>query len=129
MRCLPLRALFPVLGAAALGCGGSTAATHDGGSDAASSSDSPVEASGDSSVADTGFDSGCPRPPSSPVYACDAGAPDAQGCGPWGSSAASPRYPEGCVVTTTMEGTYCGPVTCNCTTASLDGGATWLCPL
>ncbi len=75
-------------------------------------------------------DSGCPKPPSAPVYGCEAGAPDAQGCGPWSSPASSPVYPIGCVVTTTMTSTYCGPVTCNCTTSPVgDGGATWICPL
>ena len=106
-------------------CGG-TVATHGGGPEAGTDAGTDSGSSGDSG---SGSDSGCPQPPSTPIYACDAGPPDAQGCGPWGSMAASPRYPEGCVVTTTQEGTYCGPVTCNCTTEFTDGGAMWVCPL
>jgi hypothetical protein len=103
----------------ALACGGAVTA-QDAGADTGSPVDSGFE---------SGNDSGCPRPPAAPIYACDAAAPDAQTCGPWGSTASSPRYPEGCVVTTTMEGTYCGPVTCNCMTELTDGAAEWICPL
>ena len=96
--------------------------TTDAGSDSASDS-------GKDAGDDVGNDSGCPQPPSAPIYACDAALPDAQGCGPWGSTASSPVYPMGCVVTTTQEGTYCGPVTCNCSTEPVGGGVGWTCPL
>jgi hypothetical protein len=112
-----------LLTALALACGG-TVGTRVAGTDAGSDS----SAGGDSGQ-DAGSDSGCPQPPVAPVYDCDAAPPDAQSCGPWGSTASSPRYPVGCVVTTTQEGTYCGPVTCNCTTEFADGGVTWSCPL
>ena len=78
---------------------------------------------------EAGTDSGCPQPPSAPVYACDAGLPDAQGCGPWGSTQTTPTYPIGCVVTTPGKSTYCGPVTCSCSTEFPDSGPSWICPL
>ncbi|HSQ65274.1 MAG TPA: hypothetical protein VLM85_18770 [Polyangiaceae bacterium] len=79
---------------------------------------------------EAGTDSGCPQPPSAPVYDCEAGALDAEGCGPWSSTQPTPRYPIGCGVTTTQQGTFCGPVTCNCTTTGLpDSGPGWVCPL
>jgi len=103
MRRLLLLAWF------AAACGG-TVAGADGGTEA-------------------GTDSACPQPPPVPVYACEAGPPDAEGCGPWNSSQSTPTYPVGCVVTTTNEGTYCGPVTCNCTKELPDSGPSWICPL
>ena len=101
---------------------GPSARAIDAGSDGHEGADSGGEA---------GNDSGCPQPPSTPSYDCSGATLDAGSCGPWGSTATSPSYPEGCVVTTTMEGTYCGPVTCNCGPAfgSPDGGQTWTCAL
>ena len=131
---------FHLLTVFACACGGSVA--PHGGSDAGSGSGGDAGSgsgggsgsgsgggSGSGSGGGTGDDSGCPQPPSTPEYACDAAAPDAESCGPWQSMATSPRYPLGCVVTTTQEGTYCGPVTCNCTTEFADSGAMWVCPL
>jgi hypothetical protein len=113
-----------------LACGGSTAANHatDAGADARESTDA---AAGTDAGPQPGSDSGCPPPPGAPTYDCTGAAPDAGTCGPWGSTASSPSYPVGCVVTTTMEGTYCGPVTCNCgpTFDSADGGLGWTCAL
>ena len=98
-----------LLATIATACGGSVA-NVDGGTEA-------------------GTDSGCPQPPNVPIYDCEAGAPDAQGCGPWGSPQSTPIYPIGCMVTTTQQGTFCGPVTCNCTTEFSDSGPSWICPL
>ncbi len=79
---------------------------------------------------EAGLDSGgCPQPPPVPVYDCDAGPPDAEGCGPWNTTQPTPTYPMGCTVTTTQQGTYCGPVTCNCTKEFPDSGPSWICPL
>jgi hypothetical protein len=107
-----------------LGCGGSTAVSHatDAGADAREGADASTEA---------GSDAACPQPPSAPTYDCTGATLDAGTCGPWGSSATSPSYPVGCVVTTTMEGSYCGPVTCNCgpSFGLVDGGLTWTCAL
>lgn len=115
--------LLPLLAALLVGCGGATSPESKNGD---ASTDSPVDSAIDSGG---GYDSGCPGPPSSPIYGCDAAAPGEQGCGPWNSTNPGPIYPVGCVVTTTMEGTYCGPVTCNCTTELADSAAMWVCPL
>lgn len=104
--------------AAAEACGGTVAGVDGGASD--------TGAGGNESGLD---DSGCLKPPSAPVYACEAGPPDASGCTPWDSTDTSPIYPIDCVVTTTQQGSFCGPVTCNCTTGFDDGGPTWICPL
>jgi hypothetical protein len=116
----------PLLTVLPLACGGTTTGAR--GSDAGADASAVTDAGGDAGT-DGGSDSGCLQPPAEPVYDCDAATPDAGSCGPWGSTASSPSYPVGCVVTTTQEGTYCGPVTCNCGPGFEDGGVTWTCAL
>ncbi len=106
--CYPASMRWPaLLIVSTLACGGNVVA-HGGGSDAGGDTVAPPVDSGAGGAAE----SGCPSPPSAPVYDCDAAVADAGSCGPWGSTASSPRYRLGCVVTTTQESTYCGPLTC-----------------
>jgi len=122
----PLATLALACGGLAVGGdgGGGTAGLGGGGT----AGGGGAKGAGGTTGGSGGSEGGCPRPPSAPVYACDAAPPDAPSCAPWESDAASPRYPLGCVVTTTLEGTFCGPVTCNCMTGLADA-AQWLCPL
>jgi hypothetical protein len=109
-----------------LACGGATTTSRS--LEAGSEASAPID-SGAGPGDDAASDSGCPQPPSEPTYDCDAAVPDAGTCGPWESTESSPRYPVGCVVTTTMEGSFCGPVTCNCMTVPPSGPPGWTCPL
>jgi hypothetical protein len=88
-----------------LACGGSES-TGTGAPDG--TSDAPLDARS----AEAATDAGCPS--FSPIYECEAQAPNATGCTAYPNASGGPTYPPGCSVKISGETTYgCGN-TCPC---------------